>query len=103
MGETHFTMSPQYNVDAMLLAGTLAFGLLMLAHPRPILASVVGVMAGLLVGWLQRQSLRLSPAEFAGARTALEVRRAFMSNRPGRLSIISWILAFLAASTMSSR
>ena len=40
-----------------------------------------------LAGILQRKSIQLSPGLFAAARSILQIRRAFKSNRAGALSI----------------
>lgn len=87
MSKIHFTLTTRFNVVLIAVSAVVAGVLLFLVHPRPLLSSAIGVGAGLLAGILQRKSIRSSPALFAAARSAPDVRRALRSNRPGTLSI----------------
>ena len=87
MSTIHFSLTTWYNTLLIVVSALVAGSLVSLAHPRPLLSSAIGVGAGLLAGILQRKSVQLSPALFAAARSALEIRRAFKSNRAGALSI----------------
>ncbi len=87
MSEPHFTLTPWFNVLLMAVSAVVTGVLLFSVHPRPLLSTSIGVVAGLLAGILQPKSIRSSPALFAAARSAPDVRRALRSNRPGTLSI----------------
>jgi hypothetical protein len=88
----HFTLRPGFNVVLIIVWGLAAGVLSWAAQPHPVLLAGVGAAAGLIAGLLQRRSIQSAPATFAGARSALDVRRAFMSNRSGKLSIaMIWI------------
>jgi len=92
MGDRHLTLDARFNAALIVVWALAAGALLYLARPRPLLLSGVGAAAGLVAGILQRKSVRLAPASFAEAKSAVEVRRAFKSNPPGRLSIgMVWI------------
>jgi hypothetical protein len=95
----HFTLMMRFNLLLILVCALVVGALLSILHPRPLLLSIIGAGAGLVAGMLQRWSVRSSPEAFAGARSALDVRRAFRSNLPGTLSIVTmWatVLALLA-------
>src|SRR5439155_18196171 len=87
MSTIHFSLTTWYNTLLIVVSALVAGSLVSLAHPRPLLSSAIGVGAGLLAGILQRKSVQSSPALFAAASSALEIRRAFKSNRAGALSI----------------
>jgi len=87
MGKMHFTLTRRDNVAFIVIWGLVACSFIIWARPRPFLAVVVGCTAGFVAGLLQRASVRSSPVLFAQATSALEVRRAFMSNRAGKTSI----------------
>ena len=87
MSKLHFTLSRRFNAAFIVVWGLAAFSFIMWAGPRPLLPAVVGCIAGFVAGLLQRGSVKASPALFARASSALEVRRAFMSNRAGKASI----------------
>ena len=85
--KTHFTLTTWFNVVLIVVWAVAVAAFLSIARPRPLLSSAIGAGAGLMAGILQRKSVQLSPALFAAARSALEIRRAFKSNRAGALSI----------------
>ena len=87
MSKPHFTLMPSFNIAVIATTGVVASTLLLFSHPRPFLSVALGILAGVVTGALQRRSVRLSPGAFAQAKSALEMRRAFMSNQPGKLSI----------------
>jgi len=87
MGRIHFSLTTWYNALVIAVSAAVAGALVFLAQPRPLLSSAIGISAGLLAGMLQRKSIQLSPALFAAARSILQIRRAFKSNRAGALSI----------------
>lgn len=92
MTRIHFTLTTWFNVLIIVICALVVGVLLTVMHPRPFLLSGIGAGAGLLAGMLQRQSVRSSPATFAEARSALQVRRAFRSNHAGTLSIATmWV------------
>jgi hypothetical protein len=69
---------------------------LMRLHPSPVPLSAFGAATGLVTGLLQRRSLHSSPDVFAEATSAIQVRRAFKTNRAGRAAIaLTWIAAAL--------
>jgi len=86
MSKLHLTLTARFNVSLIVAAGIVALILVLLLRPRPVVPVAIGLVSGVVTGALQRISIRRSPAEFARSETALAVRRAFMSNRPGRLS-----------------
>jgi len=66
--------------------------LLVSVRPPPLPIAALGAAIGVLIGWLQRRSVRAAPDAFASAASALEVRRAFKTNPAGRAAIAaSWI------------
>src|SRR5262245_54189540 len=87
MGKIHFTLTARFNVSLIMATALVALGLLLFLRPRPVLPVAIGLAAGVATGVLQRISVRSSRSDFARSHTAIEVRRAFMSNRPGKLSI----------------
>jgi len=87
MSKLHFTLTRRVNAAFIVVRGLAAFSFIMWTRPRPLLRAVVGCIAGFAAGLLQRGSVKASPALFARASSALEVRRAFMSNRAGKASI----------------
>ena len=87
MGRIHFSWTTWYNSLVVAVSAVVAGALVLLAQPRPLLSSAIGTGAGLLAGILQRKSIQLSPGLFAAARSILQIRRAFKSNRAGALSI----------------
>ena len=92
MSNTHFTLTPIFNVGVIAVAGLVASALLLVSKPRPLVSVALGIVAGVVTGALQRRSVSLSPAAFSGAKSALEVRQVFMSNQPGKLSImLLWV------------
>lgn len=92
MSKPHFTVMPSFNIAIIAATGLVAATLVLFSHPRPLLPVALGILAGVVSGALQRRSVHLSPGAFAQAKSALEVRRAFMSNQPGKLSIkLLWV------------
>jgi len=92
MGKTHFTLNRRVNLGFIVVWGLGAALLIILGRPRPLLTVVIGAVSGLAAGLLQRGSMRSSPSLFAEAQSALDVRRAFMSNVPGKLSVaLLWV------------
>jgi len=93
--KTHFTLTTWFNVVLIVVWAVAVAAFLSIARPRPLLSSAIGAGAGLMAGILQRKSVQSSAAIFAEAKSALEVRRAFKSNRPGKLSIATtWVTGF---------
>lgn len=91
----HFTLTRRANVAFIVVWGLAASIFIILSRPRPFLCAVIGCIAGLAVGLLQRGSVRASPDLFAQTKSALDVRRAFMSNRAGKASIaLQWATGF---------
>jgi hypothetical protein len=91
-------LAPRFNSILIAVWALAAAVLLCVVRPRPILPAAVGAAAGLLAGLLQRKSVRSAPAIFARARSALDVRRAFMSTGAGRLSIaMIWVAGLVLA------
>ena len=94
MGKAHFTLNRRVNLALIVVWGLGASLLTILAQPRPVLTVVIGAVSGLVAGLLQRGSVKSSPHLFAQAQSALAVRRAFMSNVQGKLSIaLLWATA----------
>ena len=86
MDKMHFTLTRRVNLAFIVVWGLAASCFIIWVRPRPFLPVMVGCIAGFVAGLLQRGSVRASPALFARATSALEVRRALMSNRAGKSS-----------------
>ena len=96
MGKPHFTLNRRVNVAFIVAWGLGALLITVVAQPRPFITAAIGAASGLIAGLLQRGSVRAAPALFAQAQSALEVRRAFMSNRQGKLAIaLQWATGVL--------
>ena len=106
MSKLHFSLTARFNVFLIIATGLVASLLVLLLRPRPVVPVAIGLVAGAVTGALQRLSIRTSPADFARSQTALEVRRALMSNRPGKLSIaVLWatgVVLLIVALTRAS-
>ena len=87
MDKMHFTLTRPVNAGFIVLWGLAAFIMVIWARPRPILTVAIGCVAGLAAGLIQRGRVRNSPDMSTQAKSALEVRRAFMSKRAGKWSI----------------
>ena len=92
----HWTLRPRPNI--WLAAGwvVIAAGIVAFVSPVPWIFVLAGFIAGACLGFLQLKALRASPESFAASRTAMEVRRALVSSRWGRLYVRFFWVASLA-------
>jgi hypothetical protein len=94
MEKAHLSLDRRANLTLIVLWGLGAAAIVTVSNPRPLLAIGIAAGCGFGAGLLQRASIRGNPTQFAQAKSAVEVRRAFMLNRPGQLSIvIMWATA----------
>ena len=94
----HATLSIRLNVVLVLAWAVVAAISIRLGAPQSYLVASVGAVAGLVTGTLQRHSIRLAPDRFAQADSALAVRRALVSNRPGKWAVaMVWVTATVLA------
>ena len=96
----HSSLTLRFNLIAIGACILVAAGTKTLPGAFPALAWALAAVFGVAAGDLQSRSIRASSQSFRGARTALEVREALMSNVPGRLAVVvQWVLlpALLAA------
>lgn len=88
----HWTLRPRPNI--WLAAGWLviAAGIIAFALPVPWVFVFTGFIVGACLGFLQLRALRTSAGSFIASRTVMEVRRALVSTRWGRLYIrLFWV------------
>lgn len=91
----HWTLDPKKSLALAALWVAAAALLAWVATPFPLLQITVGVVAGVLVGTLQRRSLDEAPALYREAVTSVQVRRAAASTRAGRRALgLQWVAAF---------
>jgi hypothetical protein len=91
----HWTLDPKKCLAVAILWLVIAAVLAWLATPFPLFQIVVGVLAGVLVGALQRRSLDEAPELYRDAVTSVQVRRAAASTRSGRRALgLQWVAAF---------
>jgi hypothetical protein len=83
----HTSLRPGTNalLAALWLAGLV--GLVMIQRDTPWVMISLGLLGGIVQGFLQQRALRDEPARFREARTALQVRAALMSTAAGRAQI----------------
>jgi hypothetical protein len=94
MENIHASLRPRNNMAMIALWGFILAVGVALTRPVPILPLCVGIIAGILVGKFQAQSIYDTPIAFASARTALEVRNCLNATIPGkRAIIIQWVTA----------
>ena len=63
---------------------------------RIVLACATGAAVGLVAGALQGRALRAAPGAFAATVTAMDVRRALIASRDGKLAIsLGWVTSAL--------
>jgi hypothetical protein len=88
----HATLKLKTNLLQVICCSILTTVFFVLAHPRPLLVTIVAGVTGILAGFLQQKSLISSAERFLTAQTAMEVRKALMDTRSGKLSImLQWI------------
>ena len=90
----HKTLDPQAN--RILIACECVALLLGLwaTSGRIALACAIGAVAGSVAGVLQGRALRAAPGAFATTVTAMDVRRALIASRDGKLAIsLGWVTA----------
>ena len=89
----HASLRLQPNIVIIGACLLVAVGTAMRPGPFPVLAWAVAVGFGVVVGGLQSRSMRMVPEKFLGAQSSVEVRKALMSTRPGRLTVLGqWIV-----------
>jgi len=92
----HSSLDPRSNLIMIGACLLVAFGTAMVAHSVPELAWGLAVLFGVVAGGLQARSISLATDAFKSARTSIEVRRALMSNQPGRLAVLlQWVFGAL--------
>jgi hypothetical protein len=76
-------------MNLLVITGTGLFAALISAivHPLPWVLLVEGSLIGVLVGYLQRRSLKEAAGAYRAARTYLDVRMATMSTTPGKIGV----------------
>ena len=89
----HASLRLQPNVIIIGAFILVAVGTAMRPGPFPSVAWAVAVVFGVVAGDLQSRSIRIAPQKFLSAQTSIEVRKALMSTRPGRLTVLGqWIV-----------
>ena len=82
----HASLRPRNN-RSLIVVWAIAVTALACFTTHPWILVTVGASLGAIAGVLQAAAVRASTEAFLATKTALDVRRAFQTSRPGRLSI----------------